>query len=214
MSSHSSFRTVVVLGASYAGHRAIHLLVESLPDGWRVVVIERNTHFNHLYTFPRLAVLPGHEQKAFIPYTKLFKPKSCPGDAPPTDVPESEGSHLFIHGNVTELESHRVHFKRLSPGDGPEQSFVDFDYLVYALGSHLPAPINIWSASKPNKYITPNSSHECLTGYFDEDHADIYLCTHSWCWRTGSPICYRYRGYLSRKTCDTGALTRSATTKV
>jgi len=62
MNSSPSSRTVVVLGASYAGpfvsssrfytsndtphstgHRAVHLLVDSLPDGWRVVVIERNT---------------------------------------------------------------------------------------------------------------------------------------------------------------------------
>ena len=60
-----STKTVVVLGASYAGksktshvpylpdsrslsphagHRAVHQLVEKLPEDWRVVVVERNTY--------------------------------------------------------------------------------------------------------------------------------------------------------------------------
>jgi len=64
-SMHKPTKTVVVLGASYAGksntchvcrvppphttlpskgHRAVHQLVEKLPEDWRVVVIERNTY--------------------------------------------------------------------------------------------------------------------------------------------------------------------------
>lgn len=62
---HQPTKTVVVLGASYAGksetchvyrihpthtpsyltgHRAVHQLVEKLPEDWRVVVVERNTY--------------------------------------------------------------------------------------------------------------------------------------------------------------------------
>ena len=39
-------KTVVVLGASYGGARAARLLSQSLPAGWRVVVIDRNSHMN------------------------------------------------------------------------------------------------------------------------------------------------------------------------
>ena len=39
-------KTVVVLGASYGGARAARLLSQSLPEGWRVVVIDRNSHMN------------------------------------------------------------------------------------------------------------------------------------------------------------------------
>jgi hypothetical protein len=39
-------KTVVVLGAAYGGHRAVQYLVTNLPDDWRIVVIERSTHFN------------------------------------------------------------------------------------------------------------------------------------------------------------------------
>ena len=40
-----------MLGASYAGHRATQLLVSYLPLNWRVVVLERNTHFNREHGF-------------------------------------------------------------------------------------------------------------------------------------------------------------------
>ncbi|KAF9787765.1 hypothetical protein BJ322DRAFT_1045036 [Thelephora terrestris] len=161
---HQPTKTVVVLGASYGGHRAVHQLVERLPEDWRVVVIERNTHFTHLYALPRLAILRGHEHKPFIPYTKLFKPKACPGRAPATDLPESVKGHDFIHANVTSVEAHRINFTRLStrPCDLDAPSYVDFDYLVYALGSHLPAPINIWSPSRSVGPGTPNGSQDSL----------------------------------------------------
>ncbi|KAF9652776.1 hypothetical protein BDM02DRAFT_3266130 [Thelephora ganbajun] len=176
---HQPTKTVVVLGASYAG-KAVHQLVEKLPEDWRVVVIERNTHFNHLYTLPRLAVLRGHEHKAFIPYTKLFKPKACPGCAPATDLPEPVQCHDFIHANVTSIEAHRVNFARLStrPCDVDTPSYVDFDYLVYGLGSRLPAPINIWSPSRSIGPGTPNDSQESLL--LDDDHDGTKTKSRQW----------------------------------
>jgi hypothetical protein len=39
-------RTVVVLGASYAGYTGAQTLSTLLPRNWRVIVIERNTHAN------------------------------------------------------------------------------------------------------------------------------------------------------------------------
>jgi len=48
MSSPSPYssRTVVVLGASYGGARAARLLSQALPNGWRLLVIDRNSHMN------------------------------------------------------------------------------------------------------------------------------------------------------------------------
>ncbi|SJK99610.1 uncharacterized protein ARMOST_02918 [Armillaria ostoyae] len=69
--------TVVVLGAVYGGARAAHLLANAVPEGWRVVVIDRNSHVNHtlqdVCTFPRYSVLLGHEHKAFIPTRNIFQ---------------------------------------------------------------------------------------------------------------------------------------------
>lgn len=176
---HQPTKTVVVLGASYGGHRAVHQLVEKLPEDWRVVVIERNTHFTHLYALPRLSVLRGHEHKAFIPYTKLFKPKACPGCAPATDSPEPVECHEFIHANVTSLEAHRVNFTRLStrPCDAGAPSHIDFDYLVYALGSHLPAPINIWSSSRPT---SPTTSSDSLDSLLLDDYDGTKTKSRQW----------------------------------
>ncbi|KDN45311.1 hypothetical protein K437DRAFT_294604 [Tilletiaria anomala UBC 951] len=76
-SAEPATKNVVVLGGSYGGMHAAAVLAARLPPSHRVILIERNSHFNHLYVFPRFSVLPGHEHKAFIPYTSIFK------DAPP-----------------------------------------------------------------------------------------------------------------------------------
>lgn len=71
--SESHTQNVVVLGGSYGGMHAATVLAQKLPPSHRVILIERNSHFNHLYVFPRFSVLPGHEHKAFIPYSSIFK---------------------------------------------------------------------------------------------------------------------------------------------
>lgn len=46
MDYNCTMKTVVVLGASYGGNHASNLLAKGLPPSWRVVTIDRNTHFN------------------------------------------------------------------------------------------------------------------------------------------------------------------------
>jgi NADH dehydrogenase FAD-containing subunit len=46
----ASTKTVVVLGAAYAGRRCAQVLSSTLPPNWRLVVIDRNTHFNRKET--------------------------------------------------------------------------------------------------------------------------------------------------------------------
>lgn len=40
-------------GGSYAGSRAAEILAKSLPETHRVILIERQSSFRHLYLFPR-----------------------------------------------------------------------------------------------------------------------------------------------------------------
>ncbi|SJX61512.1 related to AIF1-mitochondrial cell death effector [Sporisorium reilianum f. sp. reilianum] len=130
-------KTIAVLGASYAGHRAIQVLVASLPDDWRVVVLERNTHANHLYAFPRMSVVRGHEHKVFIPYTNMFKPALA-----------LQKQHVLLHANVLALDQEkRLVSYELIDDKAAGVQWLQWDYLVYALGSHLPDPINVWSSS-------------------------------------------------------------------
>lgn len=69
----SSPKNVVVIGGSFAGFYLAKRLSNSLPTGYRVVLIEKNSHFNYLFNFPRFSVLPGHEHKAFIPYDGIAR---------------------------------------------------------------------------------------------------------------------------------------------
>ncbi len=154
-------KTVVVLGASYggeyvistgvttltvshwlAGSHAAQILAQELPDNWRVVLVDRNTHYNHLYAIPRFAVLPEHAHKAFIPYDNIFGGPSNGQAAEPA----TSSRQILLHAHVTSLQSHSLTLSRAFPQYGIEGDVprLHFDYLVYALGSHLPAPINLW----------------------------------------------------------------------
>ncbi|CAL1702880.1 unnamed protein product [Somion occarium] len=131
-------KTVAVLGASYGGARTAQLLAQQLPSDWRVVLIDRNTHFNHLYALPRFATLPGHEHKAFIPYTNVY-------ELPP-DIPSigDRSRHLILNAQVTSIKEHSLTLSRSFPEHDIVNGVLNFDFAVYALGSHLPAPINLW----------------------------------------------------------------------
>ncbi|KAG2136598.1 uncharacterized protein EDB93DRAFT_1302934 [Suillus bovinus] len=133
-------KTVVVLGGSYGGSRAAHVLME-ISDSVGVFLTSNDVprHRNHVYNFSRYAVLAGHEHKAFIPYNNNFPSSSL------SDV-SSCSSHVRVQATITSIENNRI---ILSPNlPGSQQSYLDFDYAIYALGSHLPQPIDLWSHRK------------------------------------------------------------------
>jgi apoptosis-inducing factor 2 len=93
---------------------------------------------NHLYALPRFSLLPEHGHKGFIPYTHIF-------DKPGADA-KAQAHHAFLQAQVTSLSPRSLTLSKSFPEYGvsePEKK-LDFDYLVYALGSHLPAPIDLW----------------------------------------------------------------------
>ncbi|KAJ6452884.1 hypothetical protein C8R47DRAFT_262616 [Mycena vitilis] len=135
-------KTVVVLGGAYGGARAAQLIAAGLPEGWRIVLVDRNSHVNHVYILPRLAVLAGHEHKAFIPYNNIF------------NVPEAKADsakYTFLQAHVQSLSANSVKLLRAFPELGIDTDELHFDYAVYALGSHLPSPLNLWHASPERK---------------------------------------------------------------
>lgn len=126
---------ILVVGGSYAGHQACKTLMEYLPSNCRIVLLERNSHFNHVYAFPRFSVLPGNEHKAFIPYDNLFKSKA-------------KNNHEFIHGSLTFLGNllQKIAYYRSLRGsqENKVERQLPYDYLVYAVGSQRSSSIDLW----------------------------------------------------------------------
>ncbi|QRW10316.1 apoptosis-inducing factor 2 [Ceratobasidium sp. AG-Ba] len=136
----------MVMGASYGGAGAIKILASGLPNNYRLVVLERNSHANHLYVLPRYAVVAGHEDKAFVPYVGLFGSDNQPS------------RHVVVHGTITRLQRNSVAYMpaEYEEGNGQGEEVLDFEYAIYALGARLPAPIDLWAASSVfDEPITP-----------------------------------------------------------
>lgn len=121
---------------------AAQALAKVLPENWRVVVIDRNSHLNHIFVFNRYSVISGHEPKAFVPYKRLFWPEDQGIRQPPKVV----GPHKVLQATVTGINAHSLTLSRAIPDEGISEPKISFDYLVYALGSHLPEPIDLWGS--------------------------------------------------------------------
>ncbi|EFQ96751.1 oxidoreductase [Nannizzia gypsea CBS 118893] len=120
-------KNVVVLGGSYAGIHLAQRLTETLPTGYRAVLIERNSHFNHLYVFPRFGVVPGMERSAFIPYTGIAR------YAPAGIFQHVQDSATSVTPNKVELASGKS---------------IEYEYLAIATGSWQPPPAKMRSNDK------------------------------------------------------------------
>ncbi|KAF8601958.1 FAD/NAD(P)-binding domain-containing protein [Ceratobasidium sp. AG-I] len=151
MSTVSAMKTVLVMGCSYGGARAARVLAQGLPEGYSVVVIERNSHANHLYVLPRYAIIPDHEHKAFIPYNNLFN------FTDPVNQSPNHSPHRVIHGTITSLKRNHVTYVPAAysaPSNNTSSNTLEFNYAVYALGATLPAPIDLWGARSVFEKLT------------------------------------------------------------
>ncbi|TDL24336.1 FAD/NAD(P)-binding domain-containing protein [Rickenella mellea] len=155
-------KTVIVLGGSYGGARAAQVLAESLPDECLIIMIDRNSHANHLYVLPRLGVFPGHEHKAFIPYTNVFHPTRP--SSPPSSIDNLHANSsspgpttIFLQAHITDISPTHVTLDRSFPPHGFTNE-IAYDYAVYALGSHLPSPIDLWAPETQPSAETPTAS--------------------------------------------------------
>ncbi|PWN50476.1 FAD/NAD(P)-binding domain-containing protein [Violaceomyces palustris] len=135
--------TVAVVGGSYVGLRFAKSLAASLPQTHKVVIVENNTHFNHLFTFPRFAVLPrGGEEKAFVPYSNVFD------ECPPGSGRVIQAKALSIHANEKANEPGYLQLDKEVDLDGEKVDRIPFDYLALATGTRLQVP---WSMPSNDK---------------------------------------------------------------
>ncbi len=149
-------RTIAIVGGSYVGMRLAQALLPSLPATHRVVVVEANSHFHHLFTFPRFSVLHrGGEEKALIPYTHALDGYGSAGQGQIVHAkalsihPTGEGGWLKLDRSIGEL------------GDR-----VEFDYLAIATGTLLREP---WSlpSSRPDAKGAKGEAVQKLRWYQD-----------------------------------------------
>ncbi|KAK3321974.1 hypothetical protein B0H66DRAFT_474515 [Apodospora peruviana] len=126
MAGGGELRNVVVVGGSYVGVNAAKELANLLPATHRVLLVEPHSHFHHLFAFPRFAIVPNYEHKAFVPYTGLF------ADAPGPNATR----HRIVRARAVSLQSNRLILDREWQGSKE----LPFDYLVAATGTRLASP--------------------------------------------------------------------------
>ncbi|TGO50451.1 hypothetical protein BCON_0183g00140 [Botryotinia convoluta] len=115
-------KNIVIIGGSFSGMQLARLLSTSIPTGYKVTLVEQNTHMHYCFAFPRLSVLSGHDYKAFIPYEGLLR------RAPKGAISVVHEKAINIHGDHIELASD----EKLS-----------YEYLVIATGVSQPAPARL-----------------------------------------------------------------------
>ncbi|OJJ78538.1 uncharacterized protein ASPGLDRAFT_138727 [Aspergillus glaucus CBS 516.65] len=122
----NALRNIIVVGGSFVGKATASELANVVPNTHRVLLVEPHSHFHHLFTFPRFAIVPGHEHKAFIPYTGLFSPN--PKDSP--------SRHSVIQARALSVQPHHLQLDREWQGSNQ----IPFEYLVVATGTRLAQP--------------------------------------------------------------------------
>ncbi|CDS00785.1 related to AIF1-mitochondrial cell death effector [Sporisorium scitamineum] len=129
--------TIAVVGGSYVGMRLAQALIPVLPASHRVVVVEANSHFHHLFAFPRFAVLHrGGEEKALVPYTHAL-------DA---------GNGSMVHAKALSVHASPDHsgkgYLQLDRKGSEGDARLEFDFLAIATGTQLRQP---WSLPSTHK---------------------------------------------------------------
>ncbi|PLB52193.1 putative mercuric reductase [Aspergillus steynii IBT 23096] len=125
-------RNVVVIGASFAGYHAARCLASSLPTGYRVVIVEKNTHLQVTWVLPRFSVVGGHEHKAFIPYGPYL-----------SAVPK--GSYEWVRDTAEQISVDEDGGGNVQLGSG---TTIDFEYLVMATGASGSLPSRVGVTTK------------------------------------------------------------------
>ncbi|KAJ3277711.1 hypothetical protein HK104_003040 [Borealophlyctis nickersoniae] len=127
--SPESYKNIVIIGGSCAGIAAAMKLRQTtdLPSPYRLIIIERHSHYHYMFAFPRAAVIPGFENELFAPYDSLF---TRPDDG------------VVVHALATRITPTHVEVDRPIPWLGGSKS-LPYEYLIYATGARHPKPGNL-----------------------------------------------------------------------
>ncbi|BGP03802.1 hypothetical protein JCM10021v2_007550 [Rhodotorula toruloides] len=130
-------KNIVVVGASYVGLAVANELSKVVDGEYRVVVVEKNSHFGHLFAYPRFAISPSHEHAAFIPFSTSSH----------SMLPSP---HVIMHASALSLlPSNRILLDRsISLPSSPPSTELAYEALVLATGTKLSPPGTMPGGSK------------------------------------------------------------------
>jgi apoptosis-inducing factor 2 len=121
----------------YTGAKAAEQLAVELSSRFRVLLINKNSHFQHLFAFPRFAVTDKvNTYKAFIPYGRHTF-----GGSP-------DESARFIQARVASLSKSSIHLDRQIEIDGMRTDSIPYAFLVIATGTKLTPPSSLPGTEK------------------------------------------------------------------
>lgn len=66
--------------------------------------------------------------------------------------------HRRLQATVTSFSANSLTLNSSFPEHGIPTEKLDFDYAIYALGSHLPAPLNLWGTDSTGNPVPPKPS--------------------------------------------------------
>lgn len=141
-----------------------------------------------VYCFPRFSIVPQHGPKALIPRTEVFaKGRINDPASEPDTIPEraaDPATHEMLQGLVIGMTPNSVSVLlpnaqgtyddvRDDGSDAPPERIrtIPFDYAVYALGSGMPAPCDVWGEVGRKQVPgrgTKDGTVEWLANYGDE----------------------------------------------
>lgn len=131
--SKSTPKNVVVVGGSYVGLNLAESLAKTSEGHFRVLLVEKNSHFQHLFAFPRYALTTKVDtHKAFIPYQK-----SRLGQ---------EG--LVIQAKALDLSKDSITLDREIDFDGKKTNKVSYAALAITTGTKLSPPSTLPGSEK------------------------------------------------------------------
>ncbi|KAJ8291484.1 Fe-regulated protein 8 [Rhodotorula toruloides] len=122
-------KNIVVVGASYVGLAVATELSKVVGEEYRVVVVEKNSHFGHLFAYPRFAISPSHEHTAFIPFSTTSHSMLPP-------------PHTILHATALSLlPSSRILLDRpISLPSSPPSNEISYEALILVTGTKLSPP--------------------------------------------------------------------------
>lgn len=121
-------KNIVIIGGSFAGFQTAKYLAKAVPSGYRIIVVEKHSHFHLTWCLPRFSVVDGHDDKAFIPCDRT--------------VGTNIGSCRWVQDTVSSVSigSEKSSGGKIQTATGET---IDYEYLVLATGASAGLPSRV-----------------------------------------------------------------------